>query len=177
MRYLKVIAQDRTDSGQADAVLLNFYEQRDGAQDDVLLNQAIATARIAGGKLDCTVGDVNNNSRETSVDRRLLDIFANNYLKLKWLNQGHGVERYMKVFARDLHADGSPDSVHLELHEGEGASSGKTLVSWHAAFDTDNNGLLESIVYGDADQNQHVDAADRAVIQSLANVFLKFNWK
>ena len=82
MRYLKVIAQDRTDSGQADAVLLNFYEQRDGAQDDVLLNQAIATARIAGGKLDCTVGDVNNNSRETSVDRRLLDIFANNYLKL-----------------------------------------------------------------------------------------------
>lgn len=177
MRYLKVIAQAITGNGKADTVLLRFYEQVGGGQPDFLHTQARAIDIDADGKVDVAEGDVTHNGRENSIDHRLLNIFAGNYLKMNWFNPAGSEARYMHVSVEDVHTDGSPDTVRLLLHEKLETAGPDTLATWHAAFDVDNDGTLESVVYGDANRDGVVGPVDRAIIQSLAHVFLTFNWR
>lgn len=176
MRYLKVYAQDQAGNGRADKVLLEFYQSTPGLQDR-LLNQAVAYDFSTDGKVDYSRGDVTNNGRENSLDRVLLDRFATACLTLNGLNQGTATRRYIKIFSEDFYKDGTPDTVRLLLHEKLETAGPDTLATWHAAFDVDNDGTLESVVYGDANRDGVVGPVDRAIIQSLAHVFLTFNWR
>lgn len=120
-------------------------------------------SRITGGK--------------TAFDRVLLDRFATACLTLNGFNQGTATRRYIKIFSEDFYKDGTPDTVRLLLHEKLETAGPDTLATWHAVFDVDNDGTLESVVYGDANRDGVVGPVDRAIIQSLAHVFLTFNWR
>ncbi|MHC8369086.1 hypothetical protein ACYZT9_25290 [Pseudomonas sp. ZT5P21] len=88
MRYLKVIAQDRSGKGVADALHFEFYE------DDQLQRKA------------------------TNADLKRLKSFSTNYLKCAWFNRGEGEERHLRIFSQNPSADGSPETVRLHFHEG-----------------------------------------------------------
>ncbi|MHC8356900.1 hypothetical protein ACYZTL_17155 [Pseudomonas sp. LB3P81] len=88
MRYLKVIAQDRSGKGVADTLDFEFYE------DDRLQRKA------------------------TEADRQRLKSFSNTYLKCGWYNSGEGEERHLRIFSQNPSADGTPETVRLHFHEG-----------------------------------------------------------
>lgn len=177
MRYLKVTAQDRVGNGCADSVLLQFYEQVGKSWEDQEMNKAFAVDFNADGKVDYKMGDVTNNGRENTVDQRLLETFANTYLKFHWFNRGATWSRYLKIFAEDFHRDGTPNVVRLQLHEGTGLASDRTQVSWSAVFDVDNDGTLDCSVQGDVNRDGLFDKVDQVLVKQLAGTFLKFNWR
>lgn len=175
MRYLKVIAQDRTGDGRADTVLLQFYQSMPGIQDR-LVNHAVAYDFLTNGQVDYCRGDVTNDGQENSLDRDLLKRFANAYLKLDWFNRGSTSTRYMKIFSEDFYKDGTPDTVRLHVQEGLGVINPHTLVSWNAAYDFDNDGALEWNIHFDINHDGVIDAVDQHLVQELAELYLKFNW-
>ena len=89
MRYLKVIAQDRSGQGVADTLQFEFHEE------DRLQRKA------------------------TEADRQRLKAFGNTYLKCAWFNSGEGEERHLRIFSQNPSADGSPETVRLHFHEGQ----------------------------------------------------------
>lgn len=177
MRYLKVIAQDRHGNGRADLVLLEFYQALGPSMEGVLVNEAFAVDFDADGRVDYKKGDVNQNGKENSIDQRLLEIFANSYLKMNWFNDGENGDRYMKIFAEYLHSDGTPNVVKLHLHHANRGREPERLESWHGVFDGNNDGVLECVVNGDANHDGVIEQVDGVIVQSLANVFLMFRWK
>lgn len=88
MRYLKVIAQDRSGQGLADTLQFEFYEE------DRLQRKA------------------------TAAERLRLKSLGNTYLKCAWFNVGEGEERHLRIFSLNPSADGTPESVRLHFHEG-----------------------------------------------------------
>lgn len=88
MRYLKVVAQDRSGQGVADTLQFEFYEN------DRLQRKA------------------------TEADRQRLNAFGNTYLKCAWFNGGDGEERHLRIFSQNPSADGTPETVRLHFHEG-----------------------------------------------------------
>jgi hypothetical protein len=177
MRYLQVTAQDRLRNGKADTVFLHFLESHEAGAAAILSNTAFALDINGDGKVDYKMGDVTNNGRENTVDERLLESFANTYLKLNWFNRGAIWQRYLKIYAEEFYADGTPDTVRLHLHEGGPAADKRTLVSWHAAYDLDNDGKLEWNIHHDINQDGVIDRVDDRLVQRLAELFLKFRWK
>jgi hypothetical protein len=89
MRYLKVIAQDRSGKGTADTVHFEFYEN------DRLQRET------------------------TDADRQRLQFFGKTYLKCAWFNEGEGEERHLRIFSQNPSADGTPETVRLHFHEGQ----------------------------------------------------------
>jgi hypothetical protein len=177
MRYLKVTVQDRVGNGRPDSVLLQFYESACTPGEDVLVNKAFALDFDADGNVDYKMGDVTNDGRENSVDQRLLKTFANACLKLNWFNPGASTKRYLKIFAEDFAEDGSPDTVRLHFHEGNGKPTDRTLTRTAAAYDTDNNGTLDWSIHFDVDNDGDTDAVDRELVSLLSDTYLKFKWK
>jgi hypothetical protein len=175
MRYLKVIAQDRCGNGKADSVLLEFRDKVDACE-DTLINSALALDINADGKVDFKFGDVTGDGKENAVDQRLLQAFANTFIKLNWFNCGATGKRYMKIYAEDFYADGTPDTVRLHLYEGTPMAQ-RTLASWHAAYDFDNDSKLEWNIHHDINQDGVIDAVDDRLVAALAEIFLKFKWK
>lgn len=88
MRYLKVIAQDRSGSGAAETLRFEFYE------DEKLLREA------------------------TDAEIQRLRTFGNTYLKCAWFNASEGEERHLRMFSLNPSGDGTPESVRLHFHEG-----------------------------------------------------------
>ncbi|WP_253277063.1 hypothetical protein [Pseudomonas fluorescens] len=88
MRFLKVIAQDRSGKGVADTLRLQFF------QDELWLREA------------------------TDDEVLRLKTFGTHYFKCRWFNDGEGEERHLRMFSLNPTADGSPDSVRLHFHEG-----------------------------------------------------------
>lgn len=88
MRYLKVVAQDRSGKGMADTLHFEFHEE------DRLQHKA------------------------TAADRQRLRSFGTTYLKCAWFNSGEGEERHLRIFSQNPSADGSPETVRLHFHEG-----------------------------------------------------------
>ncbi|HWT69719.1 MAG TPA: hypothetical protein VN214_11465 [Pseudomonas sp.] len=88
MRYLKVIAQDRSEAGVADTLRFQFFE------DEQWLREA------------------------ADEEVRLLRTFGTNYLKCRWFNAGEGEERHLRMFSLNPTGDGTPESVRLHFHEG-----------------------------------------------------------
>ncbi|MFJ7311362.1 hypothetical protein ACIQVE_01060 [Pseudomonas sp. NPDC098747] len=175
MRYLKVTAQDRSANNRADTLLLHFFEENSGAE-DTLIHRAYALDITADGKVDFQAGDVNNDGKENIKDERLLKSFANAFVQLNWFNPGATGQRYMKVYAQDFYADGTPDTVRLHLYEGTPMEQ-RTLASWHAAYDLDNDSKLEWNIHHDINQDGVIDAVDDRLVATLAETFLKFQWK
>lgn len=89
MRYLKVIAQDRSGQGAADTLQFRFYE------DERLLREA------------------------TAADLKKLRVFGKTYLKCAWFNAGESEVRHLRVFSLNPSGDGTPEQVRLHFHEGE----------------------------------------------------------
>ncbi|MCW8274640.1 hypothetical protein IMF27_02105 [Pseudomonas sp. PCH199] len=88
MRYLKVIAQDRSGSGTAETLRFEFYE------DEQFLREA------------------------TAAEILRLRTFGITYLKCAWFNIGEGEERHLRMFSLNPSGDGTPESVRLHFHEG-----------------------------------------------------------
>jgi len=88
MRYLKVIAQDRSGQGVADTLQFRFYE------DDHLLREA------------------------TAAELKRLKVFGTTYLKCAWFNAGESEERHLRIFSLNPSADGTPEQVRLHFHQG-----------------------------------------------------------
>lgn len=88
MRYLKVVAQDRSGKGVADTLHFEFYED---------------------GRLQ---------RKATEADRQRLKAFGNTYLKCAWFNSGEEEARHLRIFSLNPSADGTPESVRLHFHEG-----------------------------------------------------------
>jgi hypothetical protein len=89
MRYLKVIAQDRSGKGSADTVHFEFHEA------DRLQRET------------------------TDADRQRLKSFGKTYLKCAWFNEGEGEARHLRIFSQNPSADGTPETVRLHFHEGQ----------------------------------------------------------
>jgi hypothetical protein len=89
MRYLKVIAQDRSGKGSADTVHFEFHDA------DRLQRET------------------------TDADRQQLRSLGKTYLKCAWFNEGEGEERHLRIFSQNPSADGTPETVRLHFHEGQ----------------------------------------------------------
>lgn len=89
MRFLKVIAQDRSGSGAGDSVRLRFHDSEQDWREA--------------------------NAREVAQLRS----FSSTYLKCAWFNTGDEDVRYLRIFALDPGSDGTPESVRLHFHQGE----------------------------------------------------------
>ena len=89
MRYLKVIAQDRSGKGTADTVHFEFHDA------DRLQRET------------------------TDADRQQLRSLGKTYLKCAWFNEGEGEERHLRIFLQNPSADGTPETVRLHFHEGQ----------------------------------------------------------
>lgn len=176
MRYLKITAQDRSGNHRADTLLLHFFEESGNTQ-DTLIHKAYALDISADGKVDFQVGDVNNDGRETIKDERLLKKFADAYLQLNWFNKGDTWERYLKIFVEDFVQDGSPDTVRLHFHQGKDKPTDETIIYTASAYDTNNDGKLDSLIHFDMDNDGDIDAVDQRLVSLLSNEYLKFNWK
>lgn len=175
MRYLKVFAQDHTGVGRADTVVLQFYQGTLGTQDS-LVKQAMAYDFPTDGKIDYSRGDVTNDGRESRLDKLLLDRFASAYLKLNWFNPGTASTRYLKIFSEDFYKDGTPDTVRLHVQEEAGINEPHTLVAWNAAYDFDNDQVLEWNIHFDVNHDGVIDDLDRDLVHQLAELYLLFNW-
>ena len=88
MRYLKVIAQDRSGQGVPDSVHFEFY------QDGRLQRQA------------------------TPAEVTQLKSFSKTYVKCAWFNSGADIDRHLRIFSLNPSADGTPESVRLHFHDG-----------------------------------------------------------
>lgn len=176
MRYLKVIIQDRGRNGHPDTVLLDFYEQASGAA-DVLVHRAFALDLNADGWVDFQRGDANNDGEENLKDRRLLRLFANSMLKLNWFNTGELSERYVKIFSEGFSREGSPDTVHLHFHQGEGEPADRALYRAASAYDIDGDGIMDIILNNDVDNDGDQDAVDERRIALLSAAYLRFAWR
>jgi len=88
MRYLKVIAQDRSGHQAADTLQFLFF---DG---DQLLGEA------------------------TLADRQRLRVLGKTYLKCAWSNVGSSDARHLRIFAENPSANGSSELVRLHFHDG-----------------------------------------------------------
>ena len=175
MRYLKVTAHDLVGIGRANLVRLQFY-QGSPSETDKLVDEAVAYDFTADGRVDYSRGDVTHDGKENLLDKRALDRFANTYLKLNWFNRERDLTRYMKIFSEDFYKDGTPDTVRLHVHEGEGTPCDKTQVMWNAAYDFDNDGALEWNIHFDINHDGVINDVDQGLVQELADTFLKFNW-
>jgi hypothetical protein len=175
MRYLKVTAQDRSSNNRADTVLLHFFEESSGVEDN-LIHRAYALDITADGKVDFQAGDVNNDGKQDLKDERLLKSFADAYLKLNWFNQGSNWARYLKIFTEDSHQDGSPDTVRLHFHEGTGKPSDESIIYTASNYDTNNDGKLDTIIGFDVDNDGDQDAMDQKLVSQLSTAYLKFKW-
>ncbi|MGU3306243.1 hypothetical protein ACLBW8_08240 [Pseudomonas sp. M5A4_2d] len=175
MRYLKVVAQDSFGSGKPDTVLLRFCEAVADHR-EVIVNSAFAFDFIEDGHIDFRLGDVNHDGVENERDRELLNAFGSTYLKLNWFNCGADTTRFMHVYSEDFYKDGTPDTVRLQLYEETGITTKKTLVMWNAAYDFDNDGALEWNIHFDINNDGVINDVDKALVQKLADIYLKFNW-
>ncbi|MHC8403211.1 hypothetical protein ACYZTX_28190 [Pseudomonas sp. MDT1-17] len=88
MRYLKVIAQDRSGQGAAATVDFEFYENDQRQR------------------------------KATDADLKRLKSFSTTYLKCAWFNAGEGETRHLRIFSQNPTADGTPETVRLHFHEG-----------------------------------------------------------
>ncbi len=152
MRYLKAIAQDLGQTGQANTVLLKFYndmlclpEQQVGI--------AVAVDHTGDALVDFAMaGDIDLDGRFSLRDQHLLRAFTDVFLQLNWFNQGGNEQRYLKMLAENYHHDGSPNVVN-----------------------GDNDGIFESFTNSDVDGNGIADTADKELIRRLIKSFLAFD--
>ena len=175
MRYLKVTAQDRSGNHRADTVLLHFFEEVCGAEDK-LIRKAYALDITADGGVDFQAGDANGDGQETIKDEQFLKAFADAFLTLNWFNHGDTWARYLKIFTKDFFQDGSPDTVRLHFHEGTGTPRDQTIAYTASAYDTSNDGKLDSLIHFDVNNDGTTGKADYDLVKLLSRGFLVFNW-
>ena len=173
MRYLKVVVKDQSANAQADTVDL-LYFQRTPRLPDELARTAAAVDVSADGLVDYQVtGDIDGNGFSDQQDRELLKKFANAALKLGWFNQP--LNRSINFYVSRFDAAGNPADVRLDLYQNEKPMIDKPrLTSSVTARDFLEKGTLQ---LDDEDLPLDIfDTVDRNAMQSMANLYLKFNW-
>lgn len=174
MRYLKATAQGKECKGPADTVILQFYQHHTGCPDEVTY-EVIGVDKTADGKVDdLRLGPVDPNALD--LDKRQLEVFANTFLKLNWVNAGSHLQRTLTLYVDHFGKTGKPNAVKLDFHESMGAGGKASLVYKAAAYDGDSDGVLESFTNSDVDRNGVADKADKELIRSLCKAFLALAW-
>ncbi|MBK3479183.1 hypothetical protein JJD66_24175 [Pseudomonas sp. MF6751] len=176
MRYLKATAQDRSGNGRADTVLLHFYE-RPACGADELIHEAFALDIDADGVVDFqSPGDSAPAGRAQFIDALQLKTFANAFLKLNWFNRGQSVQRALVVLVAHYNKKGPPNAVELGFFDQSSQPRRSTATYLAAGYDGDGDGVLESFTNSDVDKNGVADKADKALLRTLCNSFLAFEW-
>ncbi|MDE1197546.1 MAG: hypothetical protein PW896_20885 [Pseudomonas sp.] len=172
MRYLKVAAQDRSGNGKADTVLLQFHDDSTN-----LVFEAFAIDLTADGSIEFSyAGDINGDGKSNLQDEVQLTVFAQAFLQLNWFNIGRSVERYLKIEAKNYHADGSPNVVNLQFTEDDGIPPALIRITPAAAYDGDNDGTLDSFTNSDVNGDGVANTADKLLMRKLAESYLAFCW-
>ena len=176
MRYLTVVGQDRSGNDKIDTVNLYFY-QKQGSAPDQLIHHALAVDLTGDAKVDVQcAGDIDFDGNPSVQDRFMLKQFADDFLKLKWLNQHALMRRILTLSVEHFGSDGTPSSVRLEFTEQLGLN-GRTVTTYKAAaYDSDGDHVLDTFSDIDVDKNGIADEVDRSLIDELSRGFLKFNW-
>ncbi|WP_191489287.1 hypothetical protein [Pseudomonas sp. FEN] len=176
MRYLKVTAQDLSGNGQADSVLLRFYEKVCG-QPDNLKFKAAALDMTGDGRVDLRFGDVTGDGSENYLDEILIKFFADAFLKLNWFNRGKSWHRYVTLRVKTFHEDGNPELVSLNFHQGSAVPINQTLV-YRAAVGEMVDMKVTKVIRADVDTNRDglIDEKDQELSRLLAFTFLNFKW-
>lgn len=172
MRYLKVTAQDRSGNGKADAVLLHFHNGPDN-----LVSEAFAVDLSDDGCIDFACAcDIDVDGEQNLQGRQLLSTFAEAYLQLGWFNSGNSRERYLKIEARNYHADSTPNVVNLQFTQDDGTQNRPVLIKLASAYDGDNDGHLDSFTNSDINADGIANNADKLLLRKIAEAFLAFRW-
>ncbi|WP_371262191.1 hypothetical protein [Pseudomonas sp. CHM02] len=176
MRYLKVTAQDMSGNGQADTVILHFYQQRAGCPDE-LVHEIFAVDMSADGNVDLQwADDLNPVTRPRMLEKHQVDTFADSFLKLNWFNKRSHWQRTLTLYVEHFGKTGRPNAIKLDFHERTASEFKGSLVYKAAAYDGDSDGVLESFTNSDVDRNGIADNADKALIRTLCTTFLAFEW-
>ena len=172
MRYLKVAAQDRSGNGKADTVLLQFHDDSTH-----LVFQAFAIDLTADGSIEFShAGDINSDGQPNALDQQQLNAFAEAFLQLNWFNIGDSAGRYLKIEAKNFHADGSPNVVNFHFTEDDGTAAAVIRITTAAAYDGDNDGKLDSFTNSDVNGDGIANAADKLLMRKIAEAYLAFRW-
>ncbi|HJR29598.1 MAG TPA: hypothetical protein VJ889_12850 [Pseudomonas sp.] len=107
----------------------------------------------------------------TVVDRQRLKVFGKTYLKCAWYNADEDGERHLRIFSQNPSGDGMPETVRLHFHDGS------TIAYKAAVRDLDNDGVFELILSSDVDNDGRANRTDRNRVKTLANEFLKLDWR
>ncbi|KRA13554.1 hypothetical protein [Pseudomonas sp. Root569] len=176
MRYLKVTAQDRSGNGQADTVILHFY-QRCSEGIDELIHETVAVDIDADRKVDFKfAGDINQDGTCDTVDSLLLKAFANTFLKLNWFNPGESWQRTLVMVGLYDYPQGPPNRVQLNFLNRRSPLRKPSLIYQAAGYDVDGNGVVEAFSRIDVDRNGVVNQSDQELVRHLCNSFLAFKW-
>lgn len=172
MRYLNVVAQDRSGNGRADTVLLQFHDDSTN-----LVFEAFAVDLTADGSIEFSYsGDINSDGKRNLQDEIQLAEFAEAFLQLNWFNSGRDRERCLKVEAKNYHGDGSPNVVNFQFTEDDGSPSTPVRIKTAAAYDGDNNDKLDSFTNSDINGDGVANTADKQLMRKLAEAYLAFCW-
>ncbi|AZE75508.1 hypothetical protein C4K00_5327 [Pseudomonas synxantha] len=174
MRYLKVTAQDRSGNELADTAKLYFF-QRDPGLPDELVHEALAFDATADGAVDYQkTGDVDFSGASSLHDRRLLQAFANQALKLSWFNAGETAGRSVDLYVSRYDKSGQAVEVRSDFYQRSSTGGKDKLMYSTTACDQDGNGSLEPS--GQDASFELFDTLDHQTIHALSQLFLKFNW-
>lgn len=174
MRYLKAAAQDICGNGQADTVILQFYQQQAGCPDE-LIHEVVALDMTGDRKIDVQWA-VKDQPDALDLDKRILMAFADSFLSLNWFNPAGRSQRRLNLYVDHLGKTGRPNAVKLDFHEQTALGCKASLIYKAAAYDGDGDGVLESFTNSDVDRNAVADKADKELIRSLCTTFLTFAW-
>lgn len=174
MRYLKVIVQDRSENDRADTVKLRFF-QRDPDLPDELMHEAVAFDATADGAVDVQIcGDIDFDGASTFKDRRLLKMFANHALKLSWFNKGNAGSRSVNLYVTRHDQWDKPLEVRSDFNQHNSSGVGEVLMHSTTVFDQKTE--CHSAPPEQGDQFELFDTVDQQTIQTLSQLYLRFNW-
>lgn len=176
MRYLKVVVKDQSLNTQADTLNL-FFIQRSPSLPDELVRSATAIDVTADGRVDYQItGDINGNGVSDEEDRALLKQFANNVLNVNWLGRPSAPFRSINMYVSRFDTATKPVEVRLDFYQNEKPMNGKdTLMFSFTASDPVGKGNVE--LDEDEISFDAFDTSDRKALQSMINLYLKFNWQ
>ncbi|CRM83248.1 hypothetical protein [Pseudomonas sp. 22 E 5] len=176
MRYLRVAVKDQSANALADTVELLFFLRTPKLPDE-RVRQATAVDVSADGRVDYQItGDIDGNGVSGEKDRELLKDFANAVLRVNWLCRPPMPNRSINFYVSRFTVAGDPAEVRLDLYQNDKPMIEKQRLKFSVtACDSLGKGVMQ--LDDEALPLELFDTMDLKALQSMANLYLKFNWR
>ncbi|AZF02489.1 hypothetical protein C4J95_5075 [Pseudomonas orientalis] len=173
MRYLKVFVKDNSANAKADTVDLLFLQRMPPLPDE-LVRKATAVDVSADGLVDYQMtGDIDGNGVAGHQGRELLKNFANAALKLSWFSQAPN--RSINLYVSRFDVAAKPAEIRLDLYQTDKPMIDKSRLKFSVtAWDFTGKGVMQ--LDDDALPLDRFDTVDRKVLQTMSDLYLRFNW-